>query len=188
MSGTHSPVLAGFTAVRRAMHQQVAEEAYRTGMASVFADFSKPVRLRDGSLGYPVRAPRSDDCFAAAIATCLQVPIEQVPDPRLDERLTAGDAVDEINRAAEQELMTWLANRGVRRLLHRTVPVARKRWIGVVPMPGTFNDHCLVMSGGEILFDPVDPRRSGELDGRRLRAFQAGDVKYGFSFRQSNRT
>jgi hypothetical protein len=196
MTGAN-PLAGSLVAIQRAMEQQVplgrqaaatAEAAFNAGMAAAYADFSKPVRLPDGTLGYPVRAPRSDDCMAAALATCLQVPIDEVPDPRLDERLEAGEPVDEINESASQELLNWLADRGLERVLHSTMPVAQKRWIGIVPMPGTFNNHCLVMAGNDLLFDPVDPRQSGEMNGRRLRAFGADDVRYGFSFAPSRPT
>ena len=41
-------------------------------------------RLNDGEIGYQADGP--DDCFRAAVATVTQVPIEQVPDPRLLDR------------------------------------------------------------------------------------------------------
>lgn len=37
--------------------------------------------LKDGTMGFYSRPDRPDDCFAAALATCLQVPIWEVPDP-----------------------------------------------------------------------------------------------------------
>ena len=63
-------------------------------------------------------------------------------------------------------------------MVHETVPVEADRWIGVVPMPGRFNDHCLVMSGSELLFDPIDPQAYS----RRVRIFSPADITYGFSF------
>lgn len=59
---------------------------------------AKPVRLRDGTLGYRVGFPRDDDCFAAAVATTLQVPLDQVPDVRIDERLRAGESPENVKR------------------------------------------------------------------------------------------
>jgi hypothetical protein len=53
--------------------------------------------LRDGTLGYLARAGPEDGCFASALATCLQVPIGDVPDPRLDERLAAGESPEAID-------------------------------------------------------------------------------------------
>jgi hypothetical protein len=58
------------------------------------------VTLSDGKTGYLERPGRADDCLAACLATCLHVPIREVPDPRLDERVAAGESVQEINRSA----------------------------------------------------------------------------------------
>lgn len=145
-----------------------------------------PVRLSDGTLGYFVRMPRTDDCLAAAIATTLQVPIEEVPDPRIEERLAAGDGPDEIRRSAWQELSSWLARRGLRVMLHRKLPVRRRRWIGIVPAPGDFNDHCLVMERNNILFDPAlcsDWLCSVPLPGALgPRLYRPENIAYGLSF------
>jgi hypothetical protein len=111
------------------------------------------VRLPTGERGY--YQTRNDDCMRAAVATCLQVPIEDVPDPRLDERLAAGDDPDELDRLARAELEGWLAGRGLRLVRHWRLPVDRERWIGVSPGPGEFGDHVLVMTRAEILFDPA---------------------------------
>ncbi len=112
-------------------------------------------RLRDGTFGYFVRGLRTDDCWAAALATCLQVPIDEVPDPRLDERLRAGEDPAEVDRSAWLALDRWLADRGYRMTVHCKPPTSRKRWIGIVQLPGWFQSHCLVMSRDEVLFDPA---------------------------------
>jgi len=109
------------------------------------------VRLADGTSGYYARRGRGDDCFAAALATCLQVPIGQVPDPRIDERLAAGESADEIEASAWQALGEWLEARGFRMVEHAEPASDRERWIGVVPFPGNFNAHCLVMARGKVL-------------------------------------
>jgi hypothetical protein len=131
------------------------------------------IRLADGTIGYHVR--RSDDCFAAAIATVLQVPIEELPDPRLDERLAAGEQAEEISQSMFDELHHWLASRGLEMVVHRRPPANRRRWIGIVPMHGVFNDHCLVMDRERCLFDPT---HSG------VRVFVASDVAFGVSFQR----
>jgi len=115
----------------------------------------RTVDLPDGTVGWYVRLPRSDDCWAAAVATCLQVPIEDVPDPEVDARLRAGEDPGEIDRSAWEEFSKWLAERELRMVAHKSVPVARRRWVGIVPHAGAFNDHTLVMSGSELLFDPM---------------------------------
>lgn len=138
------------------------------------------VALPDGTVGYFERGTRTDDCFTACLATCLQVPIDEVPDPRIDERLSGGEAPEEIARSAWDGLARWLASRGLRIVMHESAPVELPRWIGTVEFPGHFNDHSVVMSGGEILFDPVDHSRHE----RRVCAFTLSDVGKGFSFQR----
>ena len=112
--------------------------------------------LRDGTVGYLVRHPRRDDCWAAAVATTLEIPIDQVPDSRLHERRRAGESVEAINCSVRQEFERWLTGRGLRMVTHRKVPAARARWIGIVPGRGMgWSDHSMVMSWGAILFDPT---------------------------------
>jgi hypothetical protein len=69
-----------------------------------------------------------DDCFTAAMATVLQVPIDQVPEPHLSKRIEAGEPPEQIELTAWQETCCWLAARGLRMILHRKVPAARRRW------------------------------------------------------------
>jgi hypothetical protein len=110
------------------------------------------VPLPDGTRGFLVR--RSDDCLAAAIATTIQDP--DVPDLRIDARLHAGMRPEEVDRVVRVELDAWLAGRGVRARIHDRVPVHSDRCIGVVPIEGWFQSHCLVLSrGGELLHDPA---------------------------------
>lgn len=115
---------------------------------------SLTVELADGTVGYTVR--RVDDCLAAAIATTLQVPIEEVPDPHVRERIRGGEDPAEINDQSAQVLKSWLADHGLRMVVHRRVPAARRRWIGIVPHSWWFHSHCMVMRFGEILFDPSE--------------------------------
>jgi hypothetical protein len=92
--------------------QQLVEAARATLPGSQPQPHAAPPReklLDDGTRGYFVRAPRTDDCQAAAIATVLQVPIETVPDLRIDERLAAGGSPESIERSAVRELRAWLA-------------------------------------------------------------------------------
>ena len=148
--------------------------------------------LSDGTLGYYMRRP--DDCLAAAIATVLQVPLTDVPDPRLDEQVRAGRDPDEISRTTAEKLERWLHARGLRLVVHHRVPVNRARWIGVVvidEMP-PFCDHCLVMARGRLLHDPTVWRRE-EIDLARsvhgeqaakiaMLMFGPSSIRYGLSF------
>jgi hypothetical protein len=142
----------------------------------------RPRRLEDGTLGYFVRWPRGDDCQAAAVATVLQVPIGEVPDPRIDERLAAGEVVGEIDRSAQDQLGQWLARRGLRIVVHRKVPAARRRWIGVIALPGPFQNHCLVMDRSDFLFDPARLPDHALPGMGRLRRWGIRDISYGLSF------
>ncbi len=140
-------------------------------------DLPATKHLSDGTVGYYARAPRMDDCFCAALASCLQVPIGEVPDPRLDERLRAGDAPEVIDADADRELAVWLAERGLR-MVEQPVSTAMSwsRWIGIVPLPGWFNSHTLLMGLSRVLFDPT-----AEIGGG-VRVFGARDVRYGYCF------
>lgn len=159
----------------------------------------RTMRLADGTVGYSVRFLREDDCFAAAVATILQVPPEDVPDPRLDERLAAGENPEEVNRTAWREFEIWLAGRGLTMIVHRSVPVDAERWIGVVPLRGWFQNHCLVMSRSRLLHDPAFDARGAIAMGlpgislevvmspTRALAFGPDRIRFGYSFQQSDR-
>lgn len=111
------------------------------------------VALPDGNVGYNIR--RGDDCYQAAIATCLQAPYEEVPDSQIDERLASGYTVEQVNKSARERLRVWLAGRGLRQVAHDRLPVDLSRWIGIVHRPGSFQDHCFVMARDSILHDPA---------------------------------
>lgn len=138
----------------------------------------EPEQLPDGTLGYFVRWPRKDDCQRAAIATVLQVPPEELPDPRIDERLAAGETAEEIDLSARRELHLWLAEHGLEMVVHQQLPLTHRRWIGVAEREGAFMSHCLVMDRDEVLFDPA--RILGEKSG--LRRWKLADVTFGLSF------
>lgn len=156
----------------------------------------RTVQLEDGTRGYCMRADRVDECFAAALATLIQIPLWQVPDWRLHEREDAGDDPAEINRESWARLEKWLGRRGLQLVLHETPPVECARWIGICPpspevtamlayahslgfYAGNFTDHTLVMSYSEILHDPAIAVRPP--DGCRLQTWHASDVTHGFT-------
>ena len=94
------------------------------------------VQLDDQSTSYTMDPSRRDDCFRAAMATLLQIGVEQVPDPRLDERLEAGEDREQINRESWARLHEWLAGRALRLVFHHeALPVDADRWIGVARAP-----------------------------------------------------
>ena len=158
--------------------------------------------VEDGSeIGYCMRPTGTDDCFRAALATATQIPVEQVPDLRLDRRLRKGEDVERINRESWERMAEWLDGRGLELVFHRDVPVDRERWVGVCRGPteataavataagfrlgdNPFNNHCLVMSYGDIVFDPaIGLELSDWLPrGARLRSWHPSQVVYGVSF------
>ncbi len=111
-------------------------------------------RLEDGSgVGYVMR--RADDCLQAAIATCLGIPPMMVPDLRVDENQKVGVDPEEITRTSVLAMCRWAEAIGVQIMVHPTPPTSTRRWIGVLPRSGLFNDHCLVLSGRTIIHDPM---------------------------------
>ena len=152
-------------------------------------------RLAGNQIGYYADPLRADDCLRAAVATATQTPIEQVPDLRLQARLNRGDDPDEISESSWLRIAEWAERRGLQMMLHEEheVPADRERWIGVIVVPflvrlrlealpqaRPFIDHCVVMSYGEIFFDPaataIAPRAM------RVQTWEPGDVTFGLSF------
>ena len=80
-------------------------------------------------------------------------------------------------------------------VLHRKVPARRRRWIGIVPVRGWFQSHCLVMNHGEKLFDPTQGIvRTPLLDvalgvpPAPTFGFEPRHVRFGLSFQALRRT
>lgn len=153
-------------------------------------------KLRDGTLGYSMkivdydsplavllqRPVGRDDCLQAAVATCLQVPTPRVPNLHLDEQLSAGKEPAEIDRLAWSTMVRWAARRGLTIMIHPRPPTSERRWIGVVPGPADgaaeFQDHCLVMSRNDLLFDPMSLGPAGLASSFA----QPRDIDYGIAF------
>jgi hypothetical protein len=148
--------------------------------AIVRAGLDRPVYLRDRTVGYRPAPARGDDCFRAAAATVLQVPPALIPDSQIDARLAEGWNADHVSRSAWGTFLDWLSLRGLRMVVHRDPPVTLARWVGVVPFPGDFADHCLVMARGRILWDPADltPAPPPFV----TRPYAAHEVTMGYSF------
>lgn len=130
--------------------------------------------LRDGSTGWAMR--RVDDCQQAALATLLQVPLSEVPDARIDERLARGETIEHVDRTSWDQMLRWLEGRGLKLIRHAMPPKHLARWLGIVPNPAPFQGHTLVMAGPKILFDPaVKPG---------IRTFFACEVQFGYSIQE----
>lgn len=140
--------------------------------------FPRTTHLSDGTTGFYMRPDRGDDCWQAATATVLQVPIDEVPDLRLNARVESGEHPDKIARSAWHSMEDWLNGHGLCMVVHRKVPVARRRWIGVVPCEGDFQSHSLVMTRDDLLFDPAE--RIWGSGGR----YTPEHIGFGLSFQQ----
>jgi hypothetical protein len=156
-------------------NRDAAEALLRNGQPSTR-------ELADGSVGHYTRPNRADDCFAAALATCLQVPLDEVPDPNIDVRLAAGDSPDVIEADTWDTLEWWLGKRGLRLVAHCSPAFELNRWIGVVQHPQRFQSHRIVMRCREVLFDPVN----SALYERPVRQYHAGDITSGVSFESTS--
>jgi hypothetical protein len=134
--------------------------------------------LRDGSTGYFQR--RSDDCLQAATASFLQMPPDLVPDLLLEEQIAAGCEPDEIERNAWALLAPWLDQHGLAMMLHPTPPTTTKRWIGVTYSEQLYSDHCLLMTGRDVIFDPwrlLPPGKDHDAS-----PYTLDDVAYGITY------
>lgn len=156
----------------------------------------KVVPLGNGEIGYCMTPNQTFDCLRPAIATVLQIPLEQLPDARIDKRLDTGDPPEVIVRESWARLVRWLHGRGVQLVVHETVPVRKHRWIGVCKSPNSsfldellkdtpdsgaaFSDHSVVMCHDRVVFDPAISLRAPP--GMRLYRYELADVRYGISF------
>jgi hypothetical protein len=160
------------------------------------------VQLRDGLVGYCMQPDRPDDCLRPAVATATQIPVEQVPDPRLGQRSEAGDHTEDIARETWERLTAWLNGRGLDLKFHESVPVPLERWIGVVDVGtkpedeeaayyrrwgvvaprGEFQTHCVVMSHDSILLDVAASMWIPSNMRWAMRQWHPTDVKWGISF------
>lgn len=123
------------------------------------------------------------DCMRAAVATVLQVPLEAVPDLLRDdvaESRTNCVDYDAFCERAFAELSDWAAERNLEMVFSVEVPLDRELWIGIVPLPGHFTNHSLVMHRRSIAFDPAEqwPAPSGYIPKR----YSPSDVAYGVTF------
>lgn len=165
-------------------------KSFRERLAVAVRKLPPPVvELGDGEVGYGMAPYRYDDCFQAAIATATQTPIEQVPDLHLDDRFKEGGIAEEIYRASWETVGRWADAQGLVLTFHRRVPVARRRWVGVVPVASLSTvdpsrplgvDHCLVMEHDTLVFDPICTVKPPI--GLRVQHFPPSAIAWGVSF------
>lgn len=134
-------------------------------------------RLRDGTLGYHMR--RVDDCFQAAVASCLQVQPHLVPDMQIVDQIAGGKDPEQILQEGWQKMSVWAEAQGVRMVVHPLPPVTARRWIGVSFALGAFQGHCLVMNKRDALFDPLGAPISGA---EFAVATSVDDLDFGITF------
>lgn len=137
-------------------------------------------RLNDGTIGYTMI--RHDDCLRAAVATALQVPPAEIPDPRIEQRLLAGEEPDSTADHVWTILAAWLAGRGLQIVRHEVTIISKdaemveptnppladadQRWIGVVEV-GEVNQRDIdAMLAGH----PLTRNRAGRRAVSRQRA------------------
>jgi hypothetical protein len=134
-------------------------------------------RLRDGSVGYLQR--RVDDCLQAAIASCCQIPIHKVPDLRIDTQLyVERKDPEEIERGVAEKMTRFMREYGITIMAYPSRLPTQGRWVGVVPRPGIYSDHCLLMDGKNVLFDTTNLMD----DEIRSRIYDYADIEYGITF------
>lgn len=109
----------------------------------MFIRTGRTCRLPGGLTGYYMRPGGA--CLAAAASTCLQIPLEEMPDSLTD----AGS------------LMQWSEGRGLRLHFHqKSGPRPPGLAIGVSPpvkgaTPGGPHRHTIVLKDGRNFFDPA---------------------------------
>lgn len=101
--------------------------------------------LPDGRTGHYQR--RQDDCMGAALATCLQVAYEDVP----DQSAAPGTYADDV--ASWTALSEWVRDRGMRLRFHNRPPEGCQAYIAVGPAGEDRYRHVFVVVGDHI-FDP----------------------------------
>jgi hypothetical protein len=112
-------------------------------------------QLGNGEIGYCMEPTRTDDCLRPAIATVLQVPPCEIPDPRIDERMAAGNTALDVSREGWAELRAWLAHRGLEIAIHEPFP-DRERWIGVARIPWIADAYESELQGMPVPQGPAD--------------------------------
>jgi hypothetical protein len=165
----------------------------------------------DDEIGYGMHPFMADDCMRCAIATATQVPIEQVPNLKIYERVLAKESADEISRSTWDRIIAWAERLELSVMLWerrageepgvvpKDLPDLPHRWVGVVDSPESsfviddgqvvsasescLGGHCLVMgSRGQVIFDPACSVKPPP--GMKLHRFFAQDVSYGISFQK----
>ena len=129
------------------------------------------VPLADGTVGFLSPEDRDDDCYREVVATVLQIPLGELPDARLDERVREGEEPSRVDQIAKRSMRAFLEERGLREVIHPVGALpCHGRWVGIGEEPGWFKSHALAMGGRGVLFDPA--RAAVHIRGRIWRRSQ----------------
>jgi hypothetical protein len=162
----------------RQQQRFAADAKRRDGCASV--------PLPNGLRGWTVQ--RSDQCLQAAVATATQTPLDQVPDAHIDERLAAGADDDELAGQVFGDLERWAHGRGLEMLFEELAVPQPGLWIGLVKLRNfgmtLFADHCLVLAGDTIAWDPCAGIPVGR--GLRVKIYSRLDITASVVFQPNN--
>ncbi len=132
-------------------------------------------------IGYAMHPHRGDDCLSAAIATCTQIPIEQVPDLKLNHRSRVGESADEISRTSWERIERWAKRQALALVVSHEVPMPLDRWIGVTEGTTPLGGHSLVMSHDRLFFNPsCSVHLPGRATGRWR--YDPSEITYGIAF------
>lgn len=188
VAGAETGAVDGIEKFVQQMPRELAKIRRQVGMTPVAINGSRrqgaklgyfQATLRDGTRGYFQR--RTDDCIQAVCASYLQMPPHLVPDLRYDQLRAAGTDPEEIDRINEQNFRRWMNKHGLTMVFHATPPTWAKRWIGMVETGDPWNDHTLLMSGPDCLFDPAHLIPSGDLSSTVLENYTVADIGYGIT-------
>jgi hypothetical protein len=109
------------------------------------------------------------------------MPPHLVPDPHLEELRGPGRNDEEIDFLIDLKFREWTYEHGLTIVFHPSPPRWAKRWIGMVTTGDPFNDHTMLMSGPDCLFDPAHLLPPGEDEATALNGYGVGDIDYGFT-------
>jgi hypothetical protein len=136
--------------------------------------------LRDGTLGYFQR--RTDDCVQASIASLIQMPMYEVPDLQIDKHIAEGRDDEALERSVGHQFSQWMEKHSLTMYRHVNPPLLAKRWIGVVSTGNEVNDHCLVMTGHDCVWDTshmLPPGKHEPIAAHDI--FTPRDINYGIT-------
>jgi hypothetical protein len=142
--------------------------------------------LSDGTLGYFQR--RVDDCLQASVATLVQLPMCDIPDIHLDRQIREGKDLAAIQQNLTRDYEDWSQRHGYTITTHTSPTRTAERWIGVIETGIEWNDHCLVMSKSECIWDVLrmfPPRKHERMMHATESNFTEDDIDYSITIERT---